>query len=110
MFFTYIVTNRKQGTLYTGHTDDLIYRIQQHRDGDFEGFTKTHGCKRLVWFELHETREGAFARERKIKEWKRSWKIEMLEKLNPYWEDLYLGISEDELYNSARYFDQSLIR
>jgi len=108
MFFTYIVANRKQGTLYTGHTEDLVFRVQQHIDEVFDGFSKQYQCKRLVWFELHETREGAFKRERQIKEWKRSWKIQMLEMLNPNWDDLYVGISVDDLYARERFYDQSL--
>ncbi|WP_017931765.1 GIY-YIG nuclease family protein [Robiginitomaculum antarcticum] len=107
MFFTYIITNRKQGALYTGHTEDLVFRMQQHIEGVFEGFSKEHDCKKLMWFELHETRDGAFERERRIKEWKRRWKIEMLEQLNTNWDDLYINISEADIYNPARYFDQN---
>ena len=89
VFFTYIVTSRRNGTLYTGSTDDLVTRINQHRNGKYEGFTKKHGVPLLVWFERHDTRHAAFVRERQIKEWKRLWKLELIEKSNPGWTDLF---------------------
>ncbi|MBF0664036.1 MAG: GIY-YIG nuclease family protein [Brevundimonas sp.] len=87
-FFTYIVASQRNGTLYTGSTDNLIKRINQHREGHFDGFTSKHGVAILVWFETHETRHAAFVRERQIKEWKRAWKLELIEKSNPGWIDL----------------------
>jgi len=88
-FYVYIITNRRNGTLYIGHTDDLISRMEQHRDGHFEGFSKRYKLKHLVWFETHETREAAFKRERQIKAWQRSWKLELIEKDNPHWIDIF---------------------
>ena len=63
--------------------------MEQHIHGDFPGFSKRHGCKHLVWFEDFSTREEAFMRERRIKEWKRAWKIELIETFNPHWLDVY---------------------
>jgi putative endonuclease len=88
-FHCYIVANKRNGTLYVGSTDSLRNRIQQHREKAFPGFTAKYGCDQLVWFEEFETREAAFARERNIKEWRRSWKLMLIEALNPEWEDLY---------------------
>ena len=87
-FFTYIVASRRNGTLYTGSTDSLIARINQHREKTRDGFTARHGVAILVWYEVHETRHAAFVRERQIKEWKRVWKLELIEKSNPGWRDL----------------------
>ena len=85
----YILASRKNGTLYTGVTSNLVQRIWQHK-GDFvEGFTKKHGVHTLVWFECHVTMESAIAREKAIKEWKRVWKLELIEAANPAWLDLY---------------------
>jgi putative endonuclease len=88
-FYVYILASRKNGTLYIGMTDDLVRRIWMHREGVLAGFTKQHGIKTLVWYEPHETRESAFARERALKKWNRVWKIELIQKSNPEWRDLY---------------------
>ena len=88
-FFTYIVASRRNGTLYTGSTDDLIKRTSEHRDKVRAGFTSKYGVSILVWYEEHETRHAAFIRERQIKEWKRVWKLEMIERGNPGWTDLW---------------------
>ena len=84
----YIMASARNGTLYTGVTSHLIQRIVQHRDGSFDGFTKRYGVKRLVWFELAGTMELAIAREKRIKNWQRQWKIELIEAGNPQWRDL----------------------
>ena len=89
VFFTYIVASRRNGTLYTGSTDSLIKRINEHRSGRYGGFTSKHGVAILVWFERHETRNAAFIRERQIKEWKRVWKLELIERENQGWIDLF---------------------
>ncbi|MDZ4112220.1 MAG: GIY-YIG nuclease family protein, partial [Brevundimonas sp.] len=86
-FFTYIVANRRNGTLYAGSTDNLIKRINGHREKRRDGFTTRYGVAILVWFEVHETRQAAFRRERQIKEWKRGWKLEFSERQNPGWAD-----------------------
>lgn len=86
-FWVYIMANRRNGTIYTGQTDDLGARVRQHREGSRPGFTRTYGCTLLVWAEWHETRLGAFQCERRIKEWKRAWKLRLIEAENPTWSD-----------------------
>ena len=93
-FYVYIVTNHPRCTvLYTGHTDDLDRRAADHAAGPHlpaheKGFAARHNCTRLVWWEGHETREAALRREATIKRWKRAWKMELVESLNPDWDDL----------------------
>jgi putative endonuclease len=89
MFYTYILASKRNGTLYTGSTDSLYQRIAKHQNEDLPGFTSRYGVKRLVWYEEHQSREDAFRRERQIKKWNRAWKIEMIERMNPGWRDLY---------------------
>ena len=88
-FYTYILSSGPYGTLYTGSTDDLSKRIFEHKQKIRRGFTAKYNVTQLVWFEHYEGREGAFRRERQIKEWKRRWKIELIEAGNPTWRDLY---------------------
>ena len=90
--FAYIVASRRNGTLYIGVTSDLIQRIAQHKDGTFGGFTAKYGCKMLVWFEQHGEIEEAIRREKQLKEWKRLWKLRVIEEMNPDWDDLYEGL------------------
>ncbi|MBO6837613.1 MAG: GIY-YIG nuclease family protein [Alphaproteobacteria bacterium] len=85
----YILASDRNGTLYVGVTSDLPKRIWEHRNGVAEGFTKKFGVHRLVYAESHETMEAAILREKRVKEWKRAWKIELIEKANPQWRDLY---------------------
>ena len=87
-FYVYIVTNRRNGTLYIGHTDDIERRAYQHRVGAFTGFASKYRCTRLVWFGQFPTRDEALARERQMKAWKRNWKIALIEQENPGWRDL----------------------
>ncbi|MBK8198652.1 MAG: GIY-YIG nuclease family protein [Acidobacteria bacterium] len=94
MFYTYIITNKRNGTLYTGHTDDLARRMWEHRGGHLPGFARKYGCNRLVWCEAHDTRDSAFMRERQIKEWKRNWKLVLIERENPHWQDLFDAMME----------------
>ena len=86
-FFVYLMANRRNGTLYTGVTDDLVRRVWQHRTGAVPGFTSKYGVKILVWYEQHETRESALVRERQIEKWYRSWKLQLIERTNPAWID-----------------------
>ena len=90
--FVYILASGHYGTLYTGATSNLIGRIIQHRDGTFDGFTKEHNVTRLVWFEPAETMEAAIASEKRIKRWLRDWKIALIERDNPHWEDLAIAL------------------
>jgi putative endonuclease len=88
----YILASRKHGTLYVGVTSDLIKRIWEHKNNAAESFTKRYGIHTLVWYEQHDTMESAIAREKAIKEWKRKWKVKMIERSNPEWNDLYNGL------------------
>jgi len=85
----YIMTNRKNGALYVGVTSDLKRRAWEHRQGLVEGFSKRYGLKRLVYFELHPTMASAIQREKQLKAWKRAWKIDLIQKENPNWNDLF---------------------
>jgi putative endonuclease len=91
-FYVYILASRRNGTLYTGVTSDLIRRVWQHKQGLVEGFTKKYGVKSLVYFEVHQTALSAIAREKQFKKWKREWKLNLIEETNPDWRDLYDGI------------------
>ena len=90
--YVYIVTNKRNGTLYTGVTSDLKGRIWQHKAGVVEGFSKKYGLKMLVWYEIHDDINEAIRRETQIKKWERKWKLRMIEELNPDWLDLYAGL------------------
>jgi putative endonuclease len=87
--YVYMMANRKNGTIYIGVTSDLIGRVYQHREGLAPGFTKRHDCKLLVWFEAHDDLQEARRRELQLKEWKRAWKIRLIEENNLEWGDLY---------------------
>ena len=88
----YLLASQRNGALYVGVTSNLPVRIWQHRSNVAEGFTEHHHVHVLVWFELHETMESAITREKAIKAWRRAWKVELIEKSNPYWRDLYAEI------------------
>ena len=90
----YIMTNKRNGTLYIGATSNLVKRVWEHKNDVVEGFTKRYGLHRLVWYEVHDTMPSAGGRERAMKEWNRSWKIQLIEELNPGWLDLYPGIAQ----------------
>ena len=85
----YILASRRNGTLYVGVTSDIIKRVWEHKNDFVEGFTKRYGVHMLVWHEQHETMESAIVREKAIKEWKRQWKVSLIEGSNPEWKDLY---------------------
>ena len=85
----YILTNKRNGALYTGVTSDLVRRIWQHRQDLVDGFSSKYATHVLVYYELHEDMIGAITREKQIKAWKRRWKIRLIEEFNPYWRDLY---------------------
>jgi len=87
----YILASGRNGTLYTGVTSTLQARIQQHKLGIFEGFSKTYGCKALVWYERHPTMLAAIHREKRIKRWRREWKLALIEAENPQWRHLSDG-------------------
>ena len=89
----YVLASRRNGTLYIGVTSDLVARVWQHKTKAVPGFTSRYGCDRLVYFEIHGTAEGAITREKQMKEWRRAWKVELIEKNNPEWFDLYASIA-----------------
>ena len=90
--YVYILASKKNGTLYIGVTSNLIQRIWQHKNNQVEGFTKKYNVHTLVYYEQHEMMETAITREKQMKKWKRDWKIKLIEKDNPQWEDLWLKI------------------
>ena len=85
----YILASKQNGTLYVGVTSNLVQRVWQHKNDLVEGFTKRYGVHTLVWYEVHESMVSAISREKAIKEWKRTWKLELIEKGNLGWRDLY---------------------
>ena len=87
--FVYMMASRRNGTLYTGVTTNLLRRVWEHCEGVLEGFTKAYDVKRLVWFEQHASIHDAIAREKSIKRWRRAWKMALIERENPLWRDLY---------------------
>ncbi len=89
LYYVYMMASAKNGTLYTGVTSDIGRRAWEHRNGMIDGFTKKYDVKLLVWFEAFEDVHAAIHRETLLKKWKRRWKIELIEKTNPDWHDLY---------------------
>jgi putative endonuclease len=87
--YVYILASKPYGTLYIGVTNNLARRVYEHRKGTASQFTKRYGVTRLVWFEAHETVPHAIQRETSLKRWKRDWKIDLVNALNPEWRDLY---------------------
>ena len=86
--WVYILANKRNGTTYLGVTSDLAKRLYQHRNGTVAGFAIEHDCQTLVWLERHEDIQDARQRELRMKKWKRAWKLELIEKGNPQWQDL----------------------
>jgi len=91
-YYVYILASRRNGTLHTGVTKELSYRISQHKSDVIDGFTKRYGVHRLVWFEVHQEIHAAIHREKCIKKWRRGWKMDLIEAMNPDWKDLYDGL------------------
>ncbi|WP_342213876.1 GIY-YIG nuclease family protein [Nocardia wallacei] len=85
----YILASQRAGTLYVGVTSNLVGRVWHHRNDVVEGFTKLYGVHTLVWYETHPTMENAILREKRVKRWKRSWKVRLIEAADPEWADLY---------------------
>jgi len=92
-FCVYMLASGRNGTLYVGVTSDLIGRVWQHREGVTPGFTSKYGVKRLVWFEGHDSAESAIIHEKRLKRWRRAWKLKLIEAENPQWADLYERLS-----------------
>jgi len=93
----YMLASGFNGTLYVGVTSDLAARVMQHRDGVHDGFTKRHDVKRLVWFEVTDDMPAAIASEKRIKKWPRDWKKNLIERDNPAWKDLAVGLGFEPL-------------
>jgi len=91
-FYVYILCSKRNGTLYTGVTSNLVKRVYEHKNDLAEGFTKKHTVHLLAWYEPHQTAANAITREKQIKAWKRSWKLRLIEERNPEWHDLYEDI------------------
>jgi putative endonuclease len=89
MYYVYLLASKPYGTLYVGVTSDLQRRVLEHKNKLVPGFTSRYGVDCLVWFEAHDLVEAAIQREKRIKEWKRDWKINLIERDNPHWIDLY---------------------
>lgn len=92
-FFVYMLARERNGTLYIGMTHDLIRRVWEHKNGTVAGFTSRYNIKTLVWYEVHESRESAFTRERQLKKWNRDWKLKLIETENQDWRDLWTEVS-----------------
>src|SRR5258706_5442928 len=92
-YFVYILTNKPYGTLYVGITNDLVRRVSEHRNDVVKGFTCEHQTHRLVWYEAHSEVCEAITREKLIKKWHRDWKINLIQRMNPEWDDLYDAIN-----------------
>lgn len=92
----YILASHRYGTLYTGVTSNLMKRLYEHRNDVMEGFSKDKGTKLLVWFESHNDMKQAIIREKRIKKWKRQWKINLIEAGNPDWRDLAMDLGFDK--------------
>jgi putative endonuclease len=95
--FVYILASKKNGTLYVGVTSDLTKRIYEHKIGAVEGFTKKYKVHTLVYFEIGDDIRGAIEREKQLKNWKREWKIRLIEEKNPEWRDLYCELTDDDV-------------
>jgi putative endonuclease len=93
MFYVYLMASAKHGTLYLGVTNDLVRRVYEHKTKTVPGFTRQYDVDKLVWFESYDDPQTAIAREKKLKKWRRDWKIRLIEESNPIWADLYDGIT-----------------
>ena len=93
MYWVYILASAKHGTLYIGVTNDLVRRVYQHQNRITKGFTSQYKVHRLVWFETYDNPTSAIEREKEIKKWRREWKINLIERDNPNWDDLYESIT-----------------
>jgi putative endonuclease len=89
----YIMTNKKEGTLYIGVTSNLVKRVWEHKNNFIKGFTEKYNMHNLVYFEMHQDMLSAITREKQLKKWNRAWKIELIEKYNSGWKDLYSSIT-----------------
>ena len=89
----YIMASGRNGTLYIGVTNNLVGRVWKHRNDQMDGFTKQYRVHTLVWYEMHESMTAAILREKRLKHWNRQWKLNLIEKRNPQWDDLWTTIA-----------------
>ena len=101
-YYAYILASKIGGTLYIGVTNDLVRRVSEHRLKLAAGFTKKYGVLKLVYFEQFDDPENAIRREKRLKKWKREWKIRLIEELNPDWIDLYSGLAGPDVVLTAQ--------
>ncbi len=92
-FYVYILASRRNGTLYIGVTNNLVRRVWEHKTNAVDGFTKQYGVHQLVWYEVVDTALAAITREKQLKKWRRIWKLQLIETMNPEWKDLYDDIA-----------------
>ena len=96
-YFVYMLSNHKRNVLYTGFTDDVLRRVEEHRSAVYpKAFTTRYKCFYLMWFEEHQTMEEALHKEFQIKRWRRAWKEDLINAINPNWDDLYLGLKKGD--------------
>jgi len=93
-YYVYILASKRNGTLYIGVTQDLLKRVDLHKKELLDGFTKKYNVKRLVYYEVYQDIKDAILREKRLKKWKRGWKIRLIEEKNPNWEDLYYKLTK----------------
>ena len=91
--FVYLLASVRNGTLYLGVTSDLVRRVREHKEGKIDGFSSRYDVHRLVWLEEHPRLVDAIRREKQLKKWRRAWKLELIESVNPEWDDLYEQIA-----------------
>ena len=91
-YYIYIIASRKDGAIYIGVTNDIVRRIYEHRTSGVPSFASRYNITRLVWFEIYDDPISAISREKELKKWKRGWKVQLIEKDNPEWKDLYESI------------------
>jgi putative endonuclease len=92
-YYVYLLASDRNGTLYIGVTNDIVRRVFEHKSKAVAGFTKRYGVDKLVWYEIYDDPTSAITREKELKKWRREWKIQLIEKQNPQWLDLYPQIS-----------------
>ena len=88
-FYVYILASKRNGTLYIGITSDLMQRVWNHKNKIVEGFTQKYDVDKLVYYEIYDDAQAAILREKQLKKWRRAWKLRLIEKMNPAWNDLY---------------------
>ena len=102
VYFVYILAKKRNGTLYIGVTNNLTRRVLEHKDKYIKGFTAKYNVDKLVYYESYKYINDAIQRESNLKAWKRKWKIELIEEVNKYWEDLFYDLTSEEEIKGLR--------